>query len=299
MEYLQDFIYFFSFKDTSLNIVIFGTLFLGIASGLVGVLTVLSHRALIVDAISHSILPGVCLGFIFSGTKNPVYLIIGGLLSGFLSVLAINYISQKSKIKTDSAIAIVLSVFFSFGVLLLNFIQNSDNHNQTGLSDFLFGKASALLSKDVLVYLYVLLIVLSIIGLTFRSLKIYLFDKTFASTIGLPINFLQSILTFCIILITAIGVQTVGVVLMSALLVSPATSALLWQNKLQLVLLWAAIFSSISTLLGVVISFIFPFFPTGPSIVIVLSVIAFLSIILSKKKFFKKKSNKGYSFYQN
>ena len=299
MEYLQDFIYFFSFKDTSLNIVIFGTLFLGIASGLVGVLTVLSHRALIVDAISHSILPGVCLGFIFSGTKNPVYLIIGGLLSGFLSVLAINYISQKSKIKTDSAIAIVLSVFFSFGVLLLNFIQNSDNHNQTGLSDFLFGKASALLSKDVLVYLYVLLIVLSIIGLTFRSLKIYLFDKTFSSTIGLPINFLQSILTFCIILITAIGVQTVGVVLMSALLVSPATSALLWQNKLQLVLLWAAIFSSISTLLGVVISFIFPFFPTGPSIVIVLSVIAFLSIILSKKKFFKKKSNKGYSFYQN
>ena len=157
MEYLQDFIYFFSFKDTSLNIVIFGTLFLGIASGLVGVLTVLSHRALIVDAISHSILPGVCLGFIFSGTKNPVYLIIGGLLSGFLSVLAINYISQKSKIKTDSAIAIVLSVFFSFGVLLLNFIQNSDNHNQTGLSDFLFGKASALLSKDVLVYLYVFL----------------------------------------------------------------------------------------------------------------------------------------------
>lgn len=299
MEYLQDFIYFFSFKDTSLNIVILGTLFLGIASGLVGVLTVLSHRALIVDAISHSILPGVCMGFIFSGTKNPVYLIIGGLLSGFLSVLAINYISQKSKIKTDSAIAIVLSVFFSFGVLFLNFIQNSDNHNQTGLSDFLFGKASALLSKDVLVYLYVLLIVLSIIGLTFRSLKIYLFDKIFASTIGLPVNFLQSILIFCIILITAIGVQTVGVVLMSALLVSPATSALLWQNKLQLVLLWAAIFSSISTLLGVVISFIFPFFPTGPSIVIVLSVIAFSSIILSKKKFFKKKSNKGYSFYQN
>ena len=112
MEQIQDILYFFSFRDTSLNIVILGTLFLGIAAGLVGVFTVLSHRALIVDAISHSILPGVCIGFILSGTKNPIYLIVGGSISGFLSVLAVNFITHTSKIKNDSAIAIVLSTFF-------------------------------------------------------------------------------------------------------------------------------------------------------------------------------------------
>jgi manganese/zinc/iron transport system permease protein len=299
MEYLKDLMYFFSFIDISLNIVILGTIILGVVSGLVGVLTVLSHRALIVDAISHSILPGVCIGFVLSGTKNPLYLIIGGLFSGFLSVLAVNFISQKSKIKTDSAIAIVLSTFFSLGVLILNFIQNSDNHNQTGLSDFLFGKANALISYDIKVFLILLIFILLVIWISFKSLKIYLFDSIFASSIGLPIFILQSVLTISIILITAIGVQTVGVVLMSALLVSPATSALLWQKKLHIVLLWAAIFSAISALLGVVISYIFPFFPTGPSIVIILSLITFFSVIFSPHSKFKRKKSKGYSFYQN
>ena len=285
--------------DLSIWIVFIGTALIGISAALVGTFTFLQKKSLIGDAISHSILPGIVLAYMISGERNTLNLMLGAFVAGWLATQQISWLQRKTKLKSDTIVAATLSIFFAVGLALLSYIQGRPDDGQAGLSDFLFGKASALLSKDVLVYLYVLLIVLSIIGLTFRSLKIYLFDKTFASTIGLPINFLQSILTFCIILITAIGVQTVGVVLMSALLVSPATSALLWQNKLQLVLLWAAIFSSISTLLGVVISFIFPFFPTGPSIVIVLSVIAFLSIILSKKKFFKKKSNKGYSFYQN
>ncbi len=289
MELLQDILYFFSFRDSSLNIVILGTFFLGIAAGLVGVFTVLSHRALIVDAISHSILPGVCIGFILSGTKNPMYLIIGGSISGFLSVLAINFITHKSKIKNDSAIAIVLSTFFSLGILCLNFIQNSNNPNQSGLSDFLFGKASALVSSDVYVFLSILICVIALFFISYRSLKVYLFDKIFAKTMGLSTYILQSILTFSIILISAIGVQTVGVVLMSALLVSPATSALLLQKKIHKVLLWSSIFSAISALLGVLISFIFPRFSTGPSIVIVLSLITFFTVIYSSKKIFKSK----------
>lgn len=286
-EQIEDVLYFFSFSDTYLNTVILGTLFLGISAGIIGVFTVLSHRALIVDAISHSILPGVCIGFILSGTKNPIYLVVGGSVSGFISVLAVNFITHKSKIKTDSAIAIVLSTFFSLGVLLLNFIQNSHNHNQTGLSDFLFGKASALVTKDVYMFLIVLIFIITIILISYRSLKVYLFDKIFTKTIGLSTYLLQSILTFCIILISAIGIQTVGVVLMSALLVSPATSALLLQKSLYKVLILASVFSAISALIGVMISYVFPWISTGPSIIIVMSLNTFLSVLFSSKSIFK------------
>lgn len=289
MHYLQEVLYFFSFQDFSLNIVLLTTLFLGIASGLVGVITVLNHKTLIVNAISHSILPGVCFGFILSGTKNPWYLISGGFLSGMLSVLLINFLQQNSKVKPDAAIAVVLSFMFSIGILFLNVIQKSGNIQQTGLTDFLFGKASSLMKIDVFLFMLILFVVLTLVLSFYSKLKIYLFDRVYAQTIGISGFFINSVISTVLILVTSVGIQTVGVVLMSALLVAPASSALMWQNKFNNVLILSVLFSVIAGVIGVLISYIFPSIPTGPSIIICLSFIAYCSFLFSRKGYLYKK----------
>lgn len=282
--FINDLIYILSFKDTVLNIVLLGTVVLGAVSGLVGVFTMLNQKSLLTDAVAHSVLPGICMGFILSGTKNIFYLIPGALVSGFLAVFLVDWIVLKSKIKSDTAIAVVLSTMFALGVLILNGIQNSHNANQAGLSDFLFGKASTMMQNDVYVYLFLSFFVLLFILFTYKSLKVYLFDASFALSIGVSETKIRIILSSFIVLITAIGVQTVGVVLIAALLISPSVSGLLWSNRFNKALLFSAIFGAVAAFVGVVLSYLFPKMPTGPSVVLVLAFLAFISLLFSPKK---------------
>ena len=127
MDFWSDLTYFFSFQDANINNVLLGTLILGFTSGIAGVLVILSKKTLIVDAVSHSVLPGICIGFLFTGVKNPIYIITGGIISGGFAVYLVDWISRISRIKKDASIAITLSVLFSAGVILLNIIQHM-NH---------------------------------------------------------------------------------------------------------------------------------------------------------------------------
>ena len=283
MNFWNDFIYFFSFQDTNITNVVLGTLLLGFTCGIVGVLVVLNKKTLIVDAVSHSILPGICIGFMLSGVKNPIYLISGGMTTGALSVFLVDWVSKVSRIKKDAAIATILSILFSLGVILLNIIQHSENSNQSGLSDFLFGKAATIIRSDLYVFGTMCVIVLVIIPLFYQHFKIALFDNGFAKTIGLNEKLIQSLISGLIVISTAIGIQTVGIVLMSALIITPGSSAFFWTNNFKKSIIISGVFASISSVLGVFISYLSPNMPTGPWIIVMLSTIAVLSSFLSKK----------------
>jgi manganese/zinc/iron transport system permease protein len=281
MNFREQLIYFFSFTDANVSNVLIGTLLLGIASGMVGTLVVLSKKTLIIDAISHSMLPGICIGFMLSGVKNPVYLMIGGMASATVAVYLIAEISKRSKIKIDAAIAITLSILFSFGVIMLNVVQNSGNPNQSGLNDFLFGKAASMLQKDLYMFGGLCLIIFICLPVFFRHFKISLFDPIFAQSIGIKKYFIQSIISFLIIVTAAAGVQTVGIILISAMIIAPASTALFWTNNFRLTMIYSGIIGAGCSILGVFISFLFPEMPTGPWIVVMLASVSILSVLFS------------------
>ncbi|MGB0884136.1 MAG: iron chelate uptake ABC transporter family permease subunit [Flavobacteriales bacterium] len=264
--------------------VIFGVALLGLASGLIGSFTFLRKQALIGDAIAHSVFPGIALGFMLSQSQDPIYLILGACFTGYLSITLVDVLTRYSKLKTDTAIALVLSVFFGFGVLLFTHIQHEYQSAQTGLDKFLFGKAAAMLKAD----LYWLasisgLIILAIVAF-FRNFLLLSFDRAYAKTIGMNIKLSEWLLSVLTILVIVVGIQVVGIVLMAALLVTPASSARFWTNNLKSMLILSALFAMCSGLLGVLVSMSAVKMPTGPWIVIFLSFFAIFSILFSPKK---------------
>ncbi len=274
---------FFSFQDVNIRYVALGTVLLGASSALVGCFTFLRKKALVGDTIAHSILPGICLSFIIFKTKDPLMLLFGAIISGWLSVYVVDYISSKSKIKPDTAIGLTLSVFFGVGVLLLTYIQHSGNSAQAGLDKFLFGKAASLVQNDVITFGIVSILLIGTIVLFFKQFFLISFDVNFAKTIGLPVRFFEVLLSTLTVLAVAIGIQTVGVVLMAAMLITPAAAARFWTDKLKVMIVVASIIGAFSGLFGAFISYTAPAMPTGPWIVVVLSFIAIGSLLVAPK----------------
>lgn len=251
---------------------------LGASAAIVGCFSFLRKRALVGDAIAHSILPGVCLAFMVSGSKNPLYLIIGAFITGWLSLLLIDAITRTTKLKSDTAIGIILSVFFGVGILLLTSIQHSGNASQAGLDKFLFGKAASLTKDDVYIFGTIALILIAVVILFYKEFKLISFNPDYAKVIGLPVRFLEFMLATITVLAVAVGIQAVGVVLMAALLITPASGARFWTDKLSVMILIATAFGAISGFLGSYISYIAPAMPTGPWIVMCLSMLTIGSI---------------------
>jgi len=291
---MEQFIEFFSFKYPNIKYVLFGSILLAISAALVGCFTFLKKKSLIGDAVAHSILPGVCLSFMLAGTKNPLLLVVGAFCTGWISILLMDYITSKTKLKEDSAIGLTLSVFFGFGILLLTIIQHSGNAAQSGLDAFLFGKAASLVGQDLIVFSVIAIILIAVIFLFFKGFTLISFDEAFASSIGFPVKKLELLLTSLTVLAVVIGIQAVGVVLMAAMLITPAAASRFWTDNLKYFMIIAASFGVISGITGAYISFIAPSMPTGPWIVMILSIIAILSFLLSPKKGIVFKAIKQY-----
>ncbi|GAB3343414.1 manganese ABC transporter permease MntC [Marivirga atlantica] len=275
---------FFSFTDANVIYVVLGTIILGASAAVVGSFTFLRKRALIGDAIAHSILPGICIAFILGGTKNYAFLIIGAFISGWISILLVDYITKKSKLKEDTAIGLILSVFFGVGILLMTYIQQSGNAEQTGLNYFLFGKAASMVGQDVIVFSVISVILIITVFLFYKELQLISFDEAFAQSIGIRVKLISFILSSLTVLAVVTGIQAVGVVLMAALLITPFAAARYWSGYLPRILILAAIIGGFSGFSGTYISYIAPNMPTGPWVVMVLSVIALISIVFAPKK---------------
>lgn len=275
---------FLSFSDPNIRYVAFGSVLLTASSAIVGAFTFLNKKSLVGDAIAHAVLPGICLGFIMAGTKNPVALIAGAFITGWISLVLVEFITSKTRIKEDTAIGLILSVFFGIGILMLTVIQKSGNASQSGLDHFLFGKAASLVGSDLITFSIVAVILLVIVFALFKEFSLLAFDKDYARSIGLPVKRIELVLTSLIVLAVVIGIQAVGVVLMAAILITPAAAARFWTDKISVMFLLASLFGAFSGLSGAFISYTAPSMPTGPWIVIVISTLAFISFFFAPNR---------------
>lgn len=272
------------FSDASLWLVAGGTFFLAVSAAVVGSFTFLQKRSLVGDAVAHAILPGVALAFLITGSKDPWWLLLGALISGWLAIYTMDYLSKHTKLSQDTAIASVLSVFFGLGILLLTFIQNQSSGHQAGLDQFLFGQAAAMSRQDLWVYLVLSLVLIFVTILFYKEFKLISFNPDFAKSIGLPLVFLRLLQNSLMVLAIALGIQAVGVVLMAALLITPSAAARNFTNQLRPMIFIAAIIAGLSALMGTAISFSAPGMPTGPWIVMGLSIVALGSLFFAPQR---------------
>jgi manganese/zinc/iron transport system permease protein len=251
---------------------------------MLGSFAVLRKQSLLGDAISHAALPGIAIVFLITGAKDSNTLLIGALISGLLGTFWIRGIITKTHLKSDTALGLILSLFFGFGMLLLTFIQKQPNANQAGLDKYLFGQAATLVESDVLLMVVVTSLCLFVLLLFWKEFKILLFDKDFAKSIGFNTKTIDILITSFIVLAIVLGLQTVGVVLMSAMLLAPAAAARQWTNSLGLMVFLAALFGAFSGVFGTAISATQNNLSTGPVIVIVASIFVMISFIFSPNR---------------
>ena len=272
------------FSDYTLRTITLGTAVLGGVTGMLGSFAVLRKQSLLGDAISHAALPGIAIAFLITGSKDSNVLLIGALISGLIGTLWIRGITTKTHLKSDTALGLILSVFFGFGMLLLTFIQKQPNANQAGLDKYLFGQAATLVESDVWLMSIVTGLCLIVLLLFWKEFKILLFDKDYAQTLGFNTKFIDLLITSFIVLAIVLGLQTVGVVLMSAMLLAPAAAARQWTNSLGLMVFLAAILGASAGVFGTAISSSQNNLSTGPVIVLVASVFVLFSFIFSPSR---------------
>ena len=270
--------------DYTLQIVSLGSALLGIISGVLGSFAVIRKESLLGDAVSHAALPGIAIAFLLTGTKNTEILLLGALVTGLLATFLINGISKYSRIKFDSALALILSVFFGGGLVLLTYIQKIPNANQAGLENFIFGQASTVLLRDVKIIGALGVFLLLLVALFWKEFKLVSFDVDFAESLGFNTKRINALLFAMIVTSIILGLQTVGVILMSAMLTAPAVAARQWTDKLHVMVILSALFGAISGIGGTVVSSVVSKLPTGPMIVIIISLIVFISLAIAPNR---------------
>ncbi len=267
--------------DYTLAIIIAGAALLGFVSGCLGSFAVLRKQSLLGDAISHAALPGIAIAFLLTLSKHPLIILGGAFLAGWIGTLGVIAITKTTKLKEDAALGIILSVFFGFGIFLLTLISRLPTSEKAGLDKFLFGSAATLLLEDVKIMAILGFFVLALLFLFWKEFKLLAFDPDYAQCLGFPIKKITLLLTTLIVIAIVIGLQTVGVVLMSAMIIAPAVAARQWTDRLSIMVILAGGFGAASGLIGALISASVEKLPTGPTIVLVMSAIVTLSLLFS------------------
>ena len=266
------------------QMVLLGTALLGLASGIAGTFAVLRKESLIGDGLSHAALPGVVIAFLLTGIKDIEVLITGAALSSIAAAWLITITVENSKIKFDGALATILSAFFGLGMVLLTYLQSLNNAGQSGLSKFIFGQAATILARDVYITSAAALIIIVLTALFWKELKLISFDVEYAKTLQIPVTFTLILYRSLLIMTIIIGIQSVGAILISSLLIAPAVGARQWTNKLGTMCILAGFFGMVSAIGGTIWSTSVQKLPTGPAIIVILSVIVLLSLIFAPNR---------------
>ncbi len=272
------------FADYTLRNVALGSALLGMVSGALGCFAVLRRQGLLGDALAHAALPGICIAYLLTQTKAPIVLLLGAAAAGWIAAILLLQIVRHTRISEDSALGIVLSTFFAFGIVLLTFIAKRGSANQSGLDKFLFGQAAALVAEDVMTMAVLGGVALAIVALLYKEFKLLAFDAPFAASLGFNTDWLSVLLTSLIVVAVVIGLQTVGVVLMAALLVGPAVAARQWTNRLGVMVILAALFGALSGLVGALMSVSDEGIPTGPMVILSLTGIVLCSVFFAPER---------------
>ena len=272
------------FSDYTLRTIALGAAALGVVSGALGTYAVLRRQSLLGDAISHAALPGIALAFLLTGSKAPLVLILGAAVAGWGGTFVIMSIVRTTRVKYDSALGLVLSVFFGVGLVLLTFIQRRPDANQAGLDKYLFGQAAALVERDVVTIALLGGAALAVTLAFWKQFKLLSFDPDFAATLGVRVRAFDVLITGLLVVAIVIGLQTVGVVLMSALVVGPAAAARQWTDRLGLMMLTAAVIGAVAGTSGALVSSSAEQLPTGPTIVLCLTALVVASLLLAPNR---------------
>jgi manganese/zinc/iron transport system permease protein len=251
-------------SDPNTRWILLGCLLLGFSCGIIGSFTFLRRQSLMGDTLAHAALPGICIAFMLTETKSIGLFLLGALLSGIMATFGVSWITRYSRIKQDAAMGIVLTVFFGIGVVMLTRIQHSASGSQSGLDKYLFGQAASMVLTDVYVMAGVCIVLLIACLVWFKEFKLVSFDPGFARGMGLPVGVLEQLILLLTVIAVVAGIQAVGVVLVAALLVTPAAAARCWTDSLALMVLLSGLFGALSGAAGTVFSTFVPNLPTGP-----------------------------------
>lgn len=273
-----------SLSDYNTRVVMFGTVTLGIAGGVVGVFLLLRRRALLVDAVSHAALPGVAGAFLVAvalggtGRSLPL-LLLGALLSGLLGMACVMIIARFTRLSQDAALGIVLSVFFGLGAALLGIIQKMRGAQAAGLDSFIYGKTASMIRSDALLIGVAAVVVILLAVVLFKEFRLFTFDPDFAAGDGWPVHRLDLLLMSLVVAVTVIGLQAVGIILIIAVLVVPPAAARFWTDNLRTMVLLSALFGALGGYVGTGISAIAPRLPPGAVIVTILGTLFLISML--------------------
>ncbi len=272
------------FFDYTLRTVALGAMALGTVSGTLGAFAVLRKQSLLGDAISHAALPGIVLAFMLTGAKDPLILVLGAAIAGWIGTLGVMWIVRQSRLPEDSALGIVLSVFFGVGLVLLTFVQREPTASQAGLNTFLFGQAATLVLEDVMVIAGLGSVALAVVALFWKEFKLLAFDREFGGSLGIGMRRVDVLLTTVLVVAIVIGLQTVGVVLMSAMVVAPAAAARQWTDSLGVMVVLSAAFGALGGVTGAVASSTTTGIPTGPAIVLAVTLVVAVSLVFAPRR---------------
>jgi len=272
------------FTDYTLRTVALGAALLGLVGGSLGSYAVLRGRSLIGDAVAHAALPGIAGAFLLTGSMNPLVLMLGAAATGLAAALLVETTAHTTRVPYDSALALMLASFFGLGLVLMTYLQRHAGASQAGLDAFLFGQAAALVTRDIYVMAALGGVALMLMLLFWKELKVLSFDPAFGHSLGLPMRLMNALLTALLVVAIVIGLQTVGVVLMSAVLIAPAVAARQWTNRLGYMVIAAAGVGALTGAGGAVVSASMRNLPTGPTIVLCMGAAVTVSMLIAPER---------------
>lgn len=270
--------FFHSFlADHTLCLVVIASGITGIVSGLLGVFTFLRGQSLLADAIAHASLPGIALTFLITQTTNPALLLFGGGCFGMFGSFFVRYITIHTTLKKDAALGVLLSVFFGLGIVLMTLIQQYHYANQGVLNKFLFGSAALVVQEDIPIMLAFACFVIAVVCALWKECVLMTFDPLYTHTIGYRPYYIDLILTSLLVITIMIGLNIMGVILMSALCIGPAVSARQWTTRVASMALLSATLGLVCAVTGALASSVYNV-PTGPAIIILVSCAVIFSL---------------------
>jgi len=280
---LEQALRFFTFQEPSVRYALLGSIFLGITCGLLGSFIVVRKMALFGDTLSHALLPGVALGFLWNMSKDPIAIFVGATLAGLLGSIVVHLIKQTTRLKEDTALGLVLASFFAVGVCLVTMIQRLPTGNKSGIDKFLFGQAAAIGADDIKLMAIITALAVAAITIFYKELLVTSFDSGFARVAGFPAQAIHYGLMLLLAFAVVIALQAVGVVLVSAMLITPAAAAYLLTDRMSRMLMLASAFGMAAGALGAFVSFLGPGLPTGPFMVLAASVVFALAFLFGPR----------------
>ncbi len=257
--------------------------FFALCAGALGTIAYLKRHSMLADTLSHATLPGVVCALMLTVSGSSGILSAGAIISAALAMGSIQYLKQTTKLQTDTLFAVILSSYLGFGLLLISILQKFPRADQGLINKFLFGNASLALSSDLLLIVIIGISLLLSMTLFFKELIMGIFDETFSQTIGFSASRLSLIYNILLIGIIALGIQTVGIILLSSQLIMPSVVARQWTYNTKPFVLLASCIGAATALLGSLISF-YARTPTGPTICVILFITVVSSLIARQPK---------------